>query len=116
MLSGEVLRNPMLALLFAVPRTHSKILWRTHMQITFTNRPTSHPEPLVITHQHTADFICARTPISLETPPEYFDRVMRGLQKQADEGQLTQEDIAKIAQEAIIERARRESPDFWDEL
>jgi hypothetical protein len=41
---------------------------------------------------------------------------MRGLQKQADEGQLTQEDIAKIAQEAIIERARRESPGFWDEL
>jgi hypothetical protein len=76
------------------------------------NRPAPQPERVVITEAHTADYTCARTPIQLETPPGYFGSVMRGLQTQADEGRLTREDLAKIEQEAIVERARRSEPGY----
>ena len=84
------------------------------MSLRMDNRSAPVPERLVITEAHAADYICARTPIQLETPPGYLSSVMRGLQTQADEGRLTREDLAKIEQEAIVERARRSEPGYWE--
>lgn len=73
-------------------------------------------EPITITDQNVGDWICVRAPIQLETPRGYVHTVKRQLQEMANEGRLTREDIAKITQEAIIERERRSAPDFIDTL
>ena len=86
------------------------------MSPSMDNRLPPKPERIVITPSNAADWICARAPLQLETPPGYFDRVMRGLQKQVDEGRLTGEDLAKIEQEAIVERARRSEPGYWEKF
>lgn len=73
-------------------------------------------EPITITDQNVGDWICARAPLQLEIPPGYFEKVKRQLQGMADDGRLTREDLAKITQEAIIERERRSASDFIDTL
>lgn len=58
----------------------------------------------------------APAPIQLETPRGYFETVKSNLQGMANDGRLTREDLAKITRDAIIERERRNAPDFVDTL